>query len=77
MSDVRGRESGDRKRLFLLKEIPENFIDVFSMTNVMDPDHMVLVANFINNPKPSHSQRIITGKLSFKTLTHVWILFYT
>jgi hypothetical protein len=53
---VGGRVSGVRaQRLFFLKKIPQDFIDVFSMTNVMDLDDMVLVVNFINNPKPSHS----------------------
>ena len=42
------------ERLFFLKKFLEDFIDVFSMTNVMDLDDMVLVVNFINNPKPSH-----------------------
>lgn len=42
------------QRLFFFKKILEDFIDVFSMTNVMDVDDMVLVVNFINNPKPSH-----------------------
>jgi hypothetical protein len=53
--EERGQKTeGGGQRLFFFKKILEDFIDVFSMTNVMDMDDMVLVVNFINNPKPSH-----------------------
>jgi len=54
-TEIRGQMTEDgRQRSFFLKKILEDFIDVFSMTNVMDLDDMVLMVNFMNNPKPSH-----------------------
>jgi hypothetical protein len=48
-------QEGEVKRLFLFQKFPEDFIDVFSMANIMDLDYMVFVVYFVNDPEPPHA----------------------
>lgn len=43
------------KKSFFGYEFLEELINVLPMTNIMDLDDMVLVVDFINDPKSFHS----------------------
>ena len=48
-------ESSGMEKLFPGQDFPEDFINVFTMANIMEPDNMVLVVDFINDPKSFHT----------------------
>ena len=46
----------EMKKSFFGYEFLEDLINVFPMTNIMDLDDMVLVVDFINDPKSFHNE---------------------
>jgi hypothetical protein len=50
------RKRKEMKKSFFGYEFLEDLINVFPMTNIMDLDDMVLVVDFINDPKSFHNE---------------------
>jgi len=66
---------GAEEKSFVFHDyLPENFIYIFSVTNIMNLDGILFLKNLVDDPKSFCSKGAISGKLFFQGFTSKGII---